>query len=60
VVDAKREPMAGVRVYVSDATLFGAVDDRPALLEGVLSGAEGTVELGRDLTATAASRSRAS
>jgi len=33
VVDASDEPMAGVRVFVADATLFGAVNGRPAVVE---------------------------
>ncbi|MCE9596215.1 MAG: sigma-70 family RNA polymerase sigma factor [Planctomycetes bacterium] len=38
VVDAKRKPLSGARVWVSNSTLFGAVDGEPTTLEGVLSG----------------------
>jgi RNA polymerase sigma factor (sigma-70 family) len=38
VVDAEGEPLERVSVYVADATLFGTVDGRPALLETLFSG----------------------
>jgi RNA polymerase sigma-70 factor (ECF subfamily) len=40
VEDAGGEPMSGVRVYVTDATAFGGVDGRLAMVEGLLAGAE--------------------
>lgn len=53
VIDHAGDPLAGVLVYVADATLFGAVDGRPAMVEGLLARGEGmwsyveTDEIGR-------------
>lgn len=41
VIDSDGEPVEGVCVYVADATLFGAVDGRPALLETLFTPGEG-------------------
>jgi hypothetical protein len=40
VVGARGEPIGGARVYVEDATLFGAVDGGPRTLEGLLAGSD--------------------
>lgn len=41
VEDAGGTPMAGVRVYVSDPTLLGIVDGRPATMETLFAPGEG-------------------
>jgi RNA polymerase sigma-70 factor (ECF subfamily) len=42
VVDAEGEALGGVRVYVADATLFGAVDGRVAVMETLFAPGEAT------------------
>lgn len=42
VVDAEGEPLAGIRVYVADATLFGAVEGRPAVVETLFAPGDAT------------------
>jgi hypothetical protein len=39
VIDARGEPAAGIKVWAVDPTLFGVVDEVPAHVEGMLSGA---------------------
>jgi RNA polymerase sigma-70 factor (ECF subfamily) len=39
VSDAEDQPLSGMKVWVADPTFFGAVDEMPALVEGLLSGA---------------------
>ncbi len=41
VEDAKGDPVAGVRVYVSDPTLFGAIGRSPATVESLFAPGEG-------------------
>lgn len=41
VLGADGKPLAGARVWVADATLFGALGDGAAQVENILAGAEG-------------------
>lgn len=40
VLDTNGEPLSGARVWIADATLFGALGDGPAHVEHILAGAE--------------------
>ena len=45
VVDDENRPRAGFKVFVADPTFFGAADEVPAHVEGLLAGAPARAEL---------------
>jgi len=49
VVDGEDHALAGMKVWVGDVTLFGAIDEVPATVEGLLAGAATRTDIERML-----------